>query len=118
MEAEYVRRRKQLSVTANTQLNRTQLGTTIDNTGATGTVTVQMPTDAVPGDTFRAIVSVAQTLAFKAGAAGVFTLAGVALTAGHGVSSATLGDVMDLECIGANAWRVHPGGLNHWADQA
>jgi hypothetical protein len=117
MEAEYVRRRKPAHLTANTSYSRADLGTRFDNAGATGTVVVQLPTDAVDGDLFYARVSAAQNLTIKAGASGVFTLAGAALTAGHGVSSSTAGDSCTLECTGANAWRVVDK-VGSWADQA
>jgi hypothetical protein len=104
---EYVRRRQMLSVTAPVTLTRLQLGTLIDNVGAAGSVTVTLPADASPGDTFHADTQAAQALVFYAGTAGVFTLVGVAGTAGQSLRfSGVVGQSCELICTGAAAWRV------------
>lgn len=109
-------RRTVAPLLANTTYTRKDSGTSFNNSGAAGTVAVTLPSDAVRGDTFEAACVTAQSLQIKAGASAVFILAGTALTAGHGVSSATPGSTTTLECLGANSWLVR--GATGWADQA
>jgi hypothetical protein len=119
ISAENYRRYKQrLALIANTTLTKAEAGLSFSNVGATGTVVVQLPLDSVPGDVYKARVHAAQTLTIKCGAAGLFYLVGTVLTAGHGISSATPGDALTLECVGALTWVVRDTQGTHWIDQA
>jgi hypothetical protein len=107
--AEFVRRKNVISSAAPQTLTRAlnTLGSLLDNAGATGSVTVTLPTDSQPGDLYDIDVIAAQAFVITAGAAGVFVLVGVAGTAGNSLrSSGTVGEGCQIVCTAANTWRV------------
>jgi hypothetical protein len=115
--SEFVRRRNIISSAASQTLTRAlnTLGSVLDNTGATGSVTVTLPVDAQPGDLFYPETSVAQAMVFTAGAAGVFILAGTAGTAGQSLrNSGTIAESCELICTAANTWRARNVVGTHW----
>lgn len=96
-----------VKVTANTTLNRNQSGCKVSNTGASGSVTVTLPSGSQEGDIYEFRVVAAQTLTVvPADATDVCILGGTAGTAGHGVTSNTAGANTVLENLGGGKWFV------------
>ncbi|MDF2434835.1 MAG: hypothetical protein JWP44_4466 [Mucilaginibacter sp.] len=94
------------NLTAAKAYSRKDSGKHFTNLGAAGAVVVTLPTDSQKDDVFHMSVQAAQSFTVNPGiATEVFRLVGVAQTAGHGIVSSTLGDVMTFVNLGAGVWQ-------------
>jgi hypothetical protein len=90
-----------ISSAANATITRDNSGSLLDNTGASGSVTLTL-SDALYGDVFDIDVAAAHGMVIYAGATGVFVLAGSAGTAGQSLrNNGTAGDSAQIVCVGA-----------------
>ena len=88
-------------------LNNT--GGTITNRGATGAITITLPTDKAKGLTgllYRVTVEAAQTVTVSPGAAGTIRIEGEKLATAATVGSAVVGESILFESDGNSGWTV------------
>lgn len=93
--------------TANATLNRNQSGQLITNKGASGAVTIKVPSGSQQGDFYDFAVIAAQAFnILPTDATDVFILSGTAGTANHGITSSTAGAQTTVKNIGGGQWLV------------
>lgn len=100
--------------TANDALTIDQSYQTFTNEGASGTVTLSLPTPAA-GLEYSAAVVAAQSLILDAGGSVVIALGpGIESTAGGQISANDPGAFVTLKCLSATRWQAIAGG-NGWS---
>jgi predicted RNA-binding protein with PUA-like domain len=93
------------AVTANETLAITDSGHTFTNEGATGTVTLTLPT-ASAGLNFTFVIQAAQTFTIAANLSDTIRYADIVSAAAGDVSAGDIGNVVRVEAINATEWIV------------
>ena len=94
-----------LTRTTDLTLKPKDTGAIINNTGATGAVTIPLPAGARIGNKFKFRVNAAQELRIDPGLpTHSIVLAGLSPSAGEYVTANAAGEYVDLEFIGNNTW--------------
>lgn len=94
-----------LTRTSDLTLKPKDTGAIINNTGATGAVTITLPAGARIGNKFKFRVNAAQELRIDPGLpTDSIVLSGLSPSAGEYVTANAAGEYVDLEYIGNNTW--------------
>jgi hypothetical protein len=92
--------------TASTTLTVRQTGSVHSNLGAAGEVIFTLPQNAIKGVSYTFVVQTAQSLTINPGAAGGIYIAGAKLADDADITSAEIGEAVELTCDGNNDWIV------------
>lgn len=103
--------------TANDTLTVKETGSTHTNLGASGTVTLTLPQNAVKGNRYTFAVMAAQVLQIDPGSAGAIYLGNQKLSDDAAVGSGVIGNVITLEADGNGDW-VAVAQYGDWVDMS